>query len=271
MNLNNSIFNAETDVPDINIKEIDYVCTQHLNHSWSHNPPKLQYHHLCITTDGEAIIHVNNRKYIHSTNAILYAPKGSYYRSQSGSKEFGHTTISFDVYDDENFNYNFNTLYNVGNPEKYITLFNNAQKEWDRKDFCYKIKTKMILMDILKNLYFDSLDKNKFLYGYNTIKESIKYMEKNYLHGNIEVQELADMSEISRNHFIRIFKNIYNTTPTKYMNKLRIEKSLEFLEHSNMSIYEIAREVGFSNQYYFSKMFKSFVGISPLQYRSQQG
>lgn len=269
--MDNVFFNIEKEAPDINIKEIDYVCTQHLNHAWNHNPPKLPYHHIGITTDGEAIVHVNNKKYIHTTNAILYAPKSSYYRSKSASKEFGHTTISFDVYDDEFFNYNFNTLYVVNNPEKYLTLFKNAQKEWDRRDFCYKIKTKMILMDILRNLYFDSIDKNKFLYGYNTIKESIKFMEKNYLNGVIEVQDLADMSNISRNHFIRIFKNIYNTTPTKYMNKLRIEKSFELLEHTTMSIYEIAQEVGFSDQYYFSKLFKGTVGISPLLYRNQQG
>ena len=85
----------------------------------------------------------------------------------------------------------------------------------------------------------------------------------------IEVYELAEMSSICPNHFIRIFKSIYNTTPVKYMNYLKIKKSFELLEHTGMSIYEIAKETGFDNPYYFSKVFKSLVGVSPLQYRKR--
>ena len=68
-------------------------------------------------------------------------------------------------------------------------------------------------------------------------------------------------------HLRRIFKSAVNTTPVKYINYLRLEKAKNMLINSNYSVNEIAFSVGFEDAYYFSRLFKKEIGISPSEYK----
>ena len=56
-------------------------------------------------------------------------------------------------------------------------------------------------------------------------------------------------------------------TITHYTQNLKIEASIELLKDDSLSINEIAERFGFCDQFYFSKVFKSYVCMSPMQYR----
>jgi AraC family transcriptional regulator len=58
-------------------------------------------------------------------------------------------------------------------------------------------------------------------------------------------------------------------TPLNYINQKRVEKGKYLLEHTQFSVGEISEEVGFKDELYFSRVFKKYVGISPLAYRKQ--
>ena len=121
-------------------------------------------------------------------------------------------------------------------------------------------------MSILKNLYFDSLDKNKFLYGYNTIKESIKYMEKNYWKA-LSLEHYTKQLNISATAFIQNFKKYFHYTPHAYLNKIRLEQSKHLLLTTEFSITEIAIQVGFIDPLHFCKFFKKETTMPPSKYR----
>jgi AraC-like DNA-binding protein len=72
------------------------------------------------------------------------------------------------------------------------------------------------------------------------------------------------MSETS--FYVR-FKEWSGTSPVKYRNGIRISAACSLLKNSNLSVYEIAVEVGFEDPYYFSRIFKKIVGLSPRQVR----
>lgn len=57
----------------------------------------------------------------------------------------------------------------------------------------------------------------------------------------------------------------------EYVNKLRIEKSMELLRNTEMSITEIAERMGFSSSRYFSTAFKKYTGITPTQFKESAG
>jgi AraC-like DNA-binding protein len=56
-----------------------------------------------------------------------------------------------------------------------------------------------------------------------------------------------------------------------YLNRLRVEKASRFLMETDMTLSEIAGSCGFEDQSWFSKIFKSFTGVSPGRYRVQGG
>ncbi|MET1138558.1 helix-turn-helix transcriptional regulator, partial [Bacillus subtilis] len=70
---------------------------------------------------------------------------------------------------------------------------------------------------------------------------------------------------LSVNHFIRTFKRQLNMTPIEYILKLRMAKAKQLLFSSD-KIKEIAEQVGYKDEHYFSRVFKKNEGIAPTLY-----
>jgi len=101
------------------------------------------------------------------------------------------------------------------------------------------------------------------------LAEIITYIEKNY-RDNISIQEIAHKSSYSNRHLTRLFKKLYNTTPNKYIKKLRINHACELLEKTNKNITKVALASGFSNSNYFTRCFKKIKGVTPSVYRKKK-
>lgn len=85
----------------------------------------------------------------------------------------------------------------------------------------------------------------------------------------LPLEELAEKASVCKDSLIRLFKRELGVTPVNYILKKRIEKAQTWLATQDLSINDIAVQLGFVNQSYFSAQFKKAVGISPLQYRKQ--
>jgi len=81
------------------------------------------------------------------------------------------------------------------------------------------------------------------------------------------VDNLSGDLHISKRHLSRIMQQTIGTTHTKYKNRLRIETAKKMLTEDPRQITEIAEAVGFSSASYFSRCFRSIVGMSPQEYR----
>jgi len=98
------------------------------------------------------------------------------------------------------------------------------------------------------------------------LAETVAWMEKNYL-GQAGLEEIAKLSGFSRRHFIRLFKEHYQTTPLRYILDLRIRHSQALLNHTDRRITQIAFDSGFTDSNYFSRQFRRSVGHSPAEFR----
>ena len=92
-----------------------------------------------------------------------------------------------------------------------------------------------------------------------------QYINENY-RNKITIDELAKISGFSRSHFKRLFTKHYEMPPSDYITMVRIERAKTMLKAKIFSLSEIAEECGFSNEYYFSQVFKRIVGCSPKKY-----
>ncbi len=96
-----------------------------------------------------------------------------------------------------------------------------------------------------------------------------------YLRANctekIKLEDVASMVYLSPAYFSRIFKREKGETFTKYVNRLRIEKSKPLLLQPEMRMSDIAQMMGFEDQSYYTKVFKSVTGVSPLRYKEAKG
>ena len=83
------------------------------------------------------------------------------------------------------------------------------------------------------------------------------------------MEELAKMTNYSKRHFIRIFREMYQHTPLEYIINLRIQRACRQLVATQDSIQKISLDCGFADSNYFSRLFQKRIGISPRTYRKQ--
>ena len=69
-------------------------------------------------------------------------------------------------------------------------------------------------------------------------------------------------------YFIRRFGKVYGLSPQSYLTRLRINRAMELLSSTDMSIEKVAKSVGIPDTSYFSRVFKNQCGTSPGTYRS---
>lgn len=95
------------------------------------------------------------------------------------------------------------------------------------------------------------------------------YINEHYQH-KLTVEILADQAGLSRFHFSRLFKQLTDKSLMEYINMIRIHKSERLLQHTSMTISEVAMTTGFNDIYYFSRTFKKMKQVSPTVWRDMQ-
>lgn len=98
------------------------------------------------------------------------------------------------------------------------------------------------------------------------IEQAKEMINKNYS-SDLTLKNIADRFHLSKNYFGQLFKNETDMTVNEYINMVRIKKAMELLTRSNLKVYEIAYQIGFNDQHYFSLVFKKIVGVAPTEYR----
>jgi AraC-like DNA-binding protein len=99
-----------------------------------------------------------------------------------------------------------------------------------------------------------------------SIQRAMDYLHQHYANLN-SVDEIAGAVGLTKFHFIRLFAKTTGLTPVQYLTKIRIQKSVELLRRTGLTVEEIAHQVGYANGNYFTKVFRPLVGISPGEFR----
>ena len=98
------------------------------------------------------------------------------------------------------------------------------------------------------------------------VQKAEAFIDSN-LDKELTIRHIAQGTNLSKSVLYKDFHTCFHCTVKEYINTKRVEKSTDLLLHTDMSMEEIANRVGFSSSSYFSKIFKSVHGISPLNYR----
>ncbi|WP_431126877.1 GlxA family transcriptional regulator [Flagellimonas flava] len=102
----------------------------------------------------------------------------------------------------------------------------------------------------------------------DAIKEAQKYIENN-VKSKISVERLAEKYAISSRNFVRRFKKATQNTPLEYIQRVKIEAAKRSLESTQQNVNEIMYQVGYADQKAFRTVFKKYVGLSPVAYKSK--
>ena len=95
---------------------------------------------------------------------------------------------------------------------------------------------------------------------------AVAYIEKNYCNA-ISLADLAHMTGYSERQFHRLFQSAFSMAPSMYITNLRLQRAQLLLKNSGQPIGEISWSCGYSDQNYFSRIFKKYTGLTPTEYK----
>ena len=98
------------------------------------------------------------------------------------------------------------------------------------------------------------------------IMNAVKYIDLHY-NQHLTLQQIADSVFLSAPYLSKLFKQKMGINLMTYVHTVRLEKAKEYLTNQNLSIVEIAENVGYSNEKVFIQRFKQYNGMTPSQFR----
>jgi AraC-like DNA-binding protein len=101
------------------------------------------------------------------------------------------------------------------------------------------------------------------------VQQTIRYM-LNHVTEQKSLADFAAQAHLSPSHFSRSFREKTGYSPIDYFIRLKIQKACELLESSNQPVNQIGAYLGYSDPYYFSRLFKKIIGRSPRAYRTSE-
>ena len=126
------------------------------------------------------------------------------------------------------------------------TLMQNLIKNRQRA-FCDKVESRGIVFQLLSRFFKQG--QSKIEMEDNRIAKTVLYIRK-HLNEAIELEKLAEISCLSKDHFIRLFKKELGTTPLQYINQKKIEKAQLLLITEELAVKEIAFQLAFDDYSY---------------------
>jgi len=117
--------------------------------------------------------------------------------------------------------------------------------------------------------YITNFERSGSFIKNDIIDKSIKYMNDNVFN-RITLTQLAENAGLSVSQFSLVFKKKTSRSPIDYYTNLRIQNACQLLDFTGMNIKEVASQLDFDDQFYFSRLFKKIMGMSPMEYKKRK-
>lgn len=146
-------------------------------------------------------------------------------------------------------------------------LYSATSSSWEYTLNILQIQI-LIQTSILELFHNNPIDSQFLSCDVERIKPAIQYINQ-YYKESIKLEQLATLCCMSPNYFHKMFKNTLNTTPANYQTLLRMNAALQLLANKEMSIKNIAYELGYTDDAHFCRSFKKYYSITPSEYQKK--
>ncbi|WP_234117354.1 AraC family transcriptional regulator [Clostridium hydrogenum] len=237
----------------------------------------IQHHELILITSGKGHIRDKHKSYKLKEGTLLYLCPNVQHSIYADSVEpicffsvhFSCAIVGFDN-DKWNITGKVDTLPLdfVQNLKDYYLVndvFKKLAENWMSKlpnyEFISKTLFQKLLFEIFQNIKNNNNDYSSSL----KVDKVIEYMINN-IDKKITLTELSELVCLSPAYLSRVFKETTGYSVIEFFNKIKVDKAKELIIDGDKKIKEVAKILGFTDEFYFSRIFKKIEGISPLEF-----
>lgn len=157
-----------------------------------------------------------------------------------------------------------NRLIKIVNNVRIMRAIQRIVNEMNQKSNYYQHLVVMYYAELLILIYRHLDEAYLPICTNESLRRAISYIRMNY-QSDIAIRDVAAETGIGERYLRKLFAQHLNLSPLDYLNQIRINKSIELLRNTEMSVKEICFMCGFQSPQYFSRIFKQQMGISPRE------
>ena len=229
---------------------------------------------------GYCILHLDNESVTFKEGEIMVITSDVNHLFEAGSE--GTTLMQLEFLPEIFSNFNLNSrvgkdasvptsVFLFSEENRLIKIVNNVRIMRVVQRIVNELETKSVYYQYLVVMYYAEL--LVLIYRYmdeaylpictnDSLRKAIAYIRLNY-HSDININKVAEEVGISERYLRNLFSQYLNLSPLDYLNQIRINKAVELLRNTEMSIKEVCFQCGFQSPQYFSRIFKQQMGVSP--------
>ena len=270
--------------PNVKLRALQNDLTRHLHATAIGFYPRAAFHNrerktgcnehiLLYCTAGMGEVSVKGNTYALNPNNFIILPRNVPHQYNSSPKD--PWTIYWVHFEGVNADLLYQRYSELGTEPVFTAYDENQIMRFDRifelLDNSFDNRnleiTNIKLHEFISNFIY-AQEMNLVGVEQDKITKSIAFMKKN-IGEQFSIKELAEQQNLSVTHYSRMFRVKTGTSPNLYQSELKIQKSCQYLYFTDRSIKEICVELGFRDPYYFSRLFKKLMGVSPVHYKNK--
>jgi AraC-like DNA-binding protein len=249
----------------------------HARYHWRERLNGAPEDHLMMCIKGHGYVEVNGRKSHLRKGELLIIPRNQ--RHKYWAADDNPWSIYWMHFRGENSNYYVDRIPNVAETvtveyavqQEAIRLFRDCLATLESG---YALPTLIYAAQSAQHILSLLLFRNAALPMAERAERRRMKCEAivDFMHSNLsesfQLEDFASRAEISVSHFSEMFREQTHHSPMSYFTQLKIRSACRLLDFTAKPVKVVAMETGYSDPYYFSRVFKKVMGISPDKYRA---
>ncbi|CAG7627455.1 HTH-type transcriptional activator RhaR [Paenibacillus solanacearum] len=153
-------------------------------------------------------------------------------------------------------------------PQEVRMLFDKVFKLWKACDSLSQYRCDLAFRELWLLLAEQVRDQQYWSDTESAIQFTFEYITEHY-RSPLTIEQLAKQAGISAGHYSREFKRLFGVGPKEHIIRVRINHAKELLVTTGLNLTDVAKRVGYDDEFYFSRVFKRITGMTPSSYAKQ--
>lgn len=251
---------------NMQVASVDGCINVHLQQSEKHVYGPRKLHCFVYFLSGRCEYRYANTTFFSKQNAFVYLPKGEPYHVFA-PEDANAIVVNFNTTNDVAFSPFASVYPNASQIQdcmlKLCRVYLHQKVGYQAAQFSLLYKVIHLVQQNQMNPYLPTRQAAK-------IEPAVQYIEAHFLDAGIRISDLAAKCGISEKYFTALFSSCYQMTAKQYILRKKMEYAKKMLVITDTPISDISDQCGFSCIYYFSKLFKQMVDMTPTEYRQIQ-
>lgn len=258
---------------DATVREIDFVVRRAASRDWKIEVVNRRCHILAFATSGRAEYQCGGERFDVRRGQALFFPRGLAHTGRSDPQTpWSFFSTAFDL---EFFEPSVETALaelpqhaTPANTVEVQALFTELERRWVAREAGYMLRCRSVLLQLLFAYIHAAQPAASAVPHARQLASIVTLLQVNPTR-SFSIEDLAARARLSPSRFRVLFKRHTGHSVVRYQNWLRLNRAKDLLLTGEYTVTEAAKETGFLDVYYFSRLFKKLTGYNPSFYRNQ--